>query len=388
MSTQYKIIIGDTTTPQVRVPKTGDQTYLAPVTLNDSTGNEVAFDIQYTTNKSSSGDDTGLVVNQTDTASPGTSLLADFQVGSSSVFSVDNVGEAKVAQGLTLTDVAYRFEVLSSTKLVRAALSRGMIFRISTDTLNEVTWDFLASSATAEMVATSGVQKYMSLTPNINQSSTAGYTGFFLNVLETGTGSGSNLLADFQVGSTSQWLADNSGSTSQLGNVALLSDAGVVSFGASTDIIIARDAAGILAQRNTTNPQESRVYADYTSSSDYQRNSTKTSRTVTTVPSAASFTLSGFIPDGAFLIGITSRVDTTCTTATGYTVGDGSDVDLWGVGSGVAQGDITQSADFTAAGAVGFFSSAQDVVVTSTGGNFDGTGVITVCAHYLITEAD
>lgn len=174
----------------------------------------------------------------------------------------------------------------------------------------------------------------------------------------------------------------------QLKNLGIL---GFESGGPATaaDVKLRRDAAGILAQHNTTNPQASRIYGDYASSSDYQRTGIVTSRTATTVPSGASFTLSNFIPAGALLIGITTRVDTTCTTATGYTVGDGSDVDLWGVVSAVAAGTASGSADFTAAGASGvLYTSAQDVVITSSGGNFDGTGVITVCAHYLITEAD
>ena len=48
--------------------------------LDAATGDEAALSLNYTTNKAS-GPDTGLVINQTDTASPGTSLLADFQVG-------------------------------------------------------------------------------------------------------------------------------------------------------------------------------------------------------------------------------------------------------------------------------------------------------------------
>jgi len=40
------------------------------VLLDAATGNEVAHTINYTTNKSTSGNDTGLEINQTDTASP------------------------------------------------------------------------------------------------------------------------------------------------------------------------------------------------------------------------------------------------------------------------------------------------------------------------------
>jgi hypothetical protein len=66
----------------------------APV-LDAASGDEVAYTFDYTTNKLA-GNDTGLLINQTDTASPGTSLLADFQVGGTSRFSVNNDGDVAV----------------------------------------------------------------------------------------------------------------------------------------------------------------------------------------------------------------------------------------------------------------------------------------------------
>ncbi|MCP3665739.1 MAG: hypothetical protein GY696_25130 [Gammaproteobacteria bacterium] len=90
--TKRRVLALDTDTPQVLVPQTASgDVYEMPVTLKAATGNEVALTLDYTTNKAA-GDDTGLVVNQTDTASPGTSLLADFQVGGVSKFKVDNAG--------------------------------------------------------------------------------------------------------------------------------------------------------------------------------------------------------------------------------------------------------------------------------------------------------
>jgi len=61
-------------------------------TLDDATGNEIAFDLQYTTNKATSGNDTGLLINLTDTASPGTSLLQDWQVGGVSKATMNPLG--------------------------------------------------------------------------------------------------------------------------------------------------------------------------------------------------------------------------------------------------------------------------------------------------------
>jgi len=70
--------------------------------LDEATGNEAALTLNYTTNKATSGNDTGLVINQTDTLSPGTSLLADFQVGSASQFSVSSVGAVSMDSGITV----------------------------------------------------------------------------------------------------------------------------------------------------------------------------------------------------------------------------------------------------------------------------------------------
>lgn len=63
----------------------------APITLDAAVGNEVALTLDYTTNKATSGDDTGLVINQTATLTQGTSLLIDAQSGGTSAFSVQEV---------------------------------------------------------------------------------------------------------------------------------------------------------------------------------------------------------------------------------------------------------------------------------------------------------
>lgn len=69
------------------------------ISLAAATGNEIAYTLAYTTNKATSGNDTGLLISMTDTASPGTSLLLDVQVGSSSRFSIANTGAITSATG-------------------------------------------------------------------------------------------------------------------------------------------------------------------------------------------------------------------------------------------------------------------------------------------------
>jgi len=69
--------------------------------LDAASGDEVAYTFNYTTNKAA-GNDTGLLINQTDTASPGTSLLADFQVGGTSKFKVFNSGNLQIPNNATI----------------------------------------------------------------------------------------------------------------------------------------------------------------------------------------------------------------------------------------------------------------------------------------------
>ncbi|MDF1853289.1 MAG: hypothetical protein P1U85_20800, partial [Verrucomicrobiales bacterium] len=67
-----------------------------PIVLDQATGDEAALTLDYTTNKATSGNDTGLLINQTDTLSPGASKLLDLQVGGVSKFNVDSGGNVKI----------------------------------------------------------------------------------------------------------------------------------------------------------------------------------------------------------------------------------------------------------------------------------------------------
>lgn len=60
--------------------------------LAAATGNQIGFTFDYTVNKATSGNDTGVLIKQTDTSSPGTSLMLDLQVGTTSKFNIDNAG--------------------------------------------------------------------------------------------------------------------------------------------------------------------------------------------------------------------------------------------------------------------------------------------------------
>ena len=103
----------------------------------------------------------------------------------------------------------------------------------------------------------------------------------------------------------------------------------------------------------------------------------------------ATATATNLIPAKAQLIGIATRITTqlgASTGTTGYSVGDGSDADRWGVASAVTVGTVTDQ-DQATADPSGYFNSANNVVLTATGGNFDGTGVIRVVAAVLTMQA-
>lgn len=79
----------------------------AITSLSSATGNETAYNLSYTTNKLTSGSDTGLLISMTDTASPEISLPLDIQVGGSSRFKVDNTGAVTAVAFYTPTATFY-----------------------------------------------------------------------------------------------------------------------------------------------------------------------------------------------------------------------------------------------------------------------------------------
>jgi hypothetical protein len=138
------------------------------------------------------------------------------------------------------------------------------------------------------------------------------------------------------------------------------------------------------ARRMTINSTGPRVLSDNGASANI-----KTASALLSAVSGASVTSTGLIPDGAFVLGVTTRITTSLGTSngtTGYTVGDGTDADRWGAITGTAAGTTSTNADATAS-FIGAFTAANDVVITATTGNFDGTGAIRVTVLYIDTTA-
>jgi hypothetical protein len=153
------------------------------------------------------------------------------------------------------------------------------------------------------------------------------------------------------------------------------------------DTRLFRDAANVLAQRNAANSQESRLYSTFTSSTNYQRMTIKSVRQTLSALSGASATTTGtFIPDGAVVVGVTTRVSTLLTGATGYTIGDGTDADRWGDITGTAVGTTSDNRDWTAA-TIECFTAGGNITLTAKTANFTA-GAIEISVFYLAGEAD
>lgn len=69
------------------------------IALTAATGNEIGLDLSYTVNKVTSGNDTLIFANKTNTASPGTSRFIEFQAATTTQFHVNDQG-AVFSQGL------------------------------------------------------------------------------------------------------------------------------------------------------------------------------------------------------------------------------------------------------------------------------------------------
>ena len=155
----------------------------------------------------------------------------------------------------------------------------------------------------------------------------------------------------------------------------------------SPDVFLRRDAAGVFAQYNGTNTQESRLYGTFTSSTNYQRMTVKSVKQTLSALSGASATTTGtFIPDGAVVVGVTTRVATALTGAAGYTIGDGTDADRWGDITGTAIGTTSDNRDWTA-GTIECFTAGGNITLTAKTSNFTA-GAIEICVFYLAGEAD
>jgi len=158
---------------------------------------------------------------------------------------------------------------------------------------------FTAKKLTASGGAFTADEKLLDLAGTWNEGATT-FTGIKLNITDTASAADSKLL-DLQVGGTSHLklvkggslvVGDGSNAAIDLnrganvrvysgdgyiwlrsgnGYVRTIQDQNALSLGPTLDVILYRDAANTLAQRNGTNAQEFRLYNTYTDASNYER---------------------------------------------------------------------------------------------------------------------
>lgn len=126
----------------------------------------------------------------------------------------------------------------------------------------QLQWNSTSAFAGAQITygadtLTNAITTFLSLTPTVNQSSTAAYTALKLNVTETATGSGAKLLCDFQVAGVSKFKVDDTGVTTIAGTGSALSltTAGVIAcdyISGNTGLFYSGDAVtGVAFSTNT-----------------------------------------------------------------------------------------------------------------------------------------
>lgn len=185
------------------------------------------------------------------------------------------------------------------------------------------------------------------------------------------------------------WYANNSGrfvvAAGMNNGMDIEATGAPINFSARTSL--QPESNNVLAVRNGTSAQEYRVYGTYTSSTNYQRMTIKSVKQTLSALSGASATTTGtFIPDGAVVVGVTTRVATALTGASGYQVGDGTDADRWGDVTGTAIGTTSDNVNWTA-GTIECFTAGGNVTLTAKTANFTA-GAIEICVFYLAGEAD
>jgi hypothetical protein len=160
------------------------------------------LEVTGTVNQSATAAYTALLVNPTETTTgSGTKRLLDLQVNSTSLLSVDNLGDIDWQTGA-------HYIRHGGAQYIGFNAGTGKMELVNGLSTGNGTVVYIAPTATS----TSASQKIINISPTINQTSgTGGYTALHLNVTETATGSGTKLLADFQVGGVSKTFINNTG---------------------------------------------------------------------------------------------------------------------------------------------------------------------------------
>jgi len=121
-----------------------------------------------------------------------------------------------------------------------------------------------------------------------------------------------------------------------------------------------------------------------------QATNVKQATAVVTTTAAATATATNLIPAGSMVVGVSCRnllAVTGDAGFTGYSVGDGSDVDRWGANVNPAINETTDLTDCTIT-SVPIYATAASVVLTQVGGStFVADKTVRVTVHYISITA-
>lgn len=184
----------------------------ADTLLDASTGNEVAYTLNYTTNKSVSGNDTGLLINKTDTASPGTSYLLDLKVGGVTSVYVDDTGLLETTGNLEGGNVIGNNAILSN---LHTATATDQTLQLQHRGFTAA--DNAVETVTGTITNSSGTFSGMVIKPTYNQTGTAAATDLYINRTETAVGSGAQNLINAQVAAADRFKVSNTGGVTATG---------------------------------------------------------------------------------------------------------------------------------------------------------------------------
>lgn len=216
------------------------------IDLQGASVSQTAVAINPQIHQSGTSSYTALLVNPTETTTgSGAKLLADFQVGGTSKTKIDTFGNHIISSGSGAGFVAFNtadevtnyervrmywssnvfriatelggtgntrdLQILSGGRslLVQGTSSANGAYQMTAGSTSSTSGEILKLSAT--FTAASGNNVGLDVAPVLNGSGTQGYTALLVNPTETATGSGTKLLADFQVGGTSKVSIKNDG---------------------------------------------------------------------------------------------------------------------------------------------------------------------------------
>ncbi len=107
--------------------------------------------------------------------------------------------------------------------------------------------------------------------------------------------------------------------------------------------------------------------------------------TLNATNAATLLTASSLIRAGERVLGVTIKILTglgTSLSLSGISIGDTVTIDRWGTLTTLTANTETDQGDFLLAD-MPIYPANNDVVISATGGTFDGTGAIQVTVHYM-----